>query len=140
MELLYIAQCLGIPIAEKAVNWQEIDGKKLFIFSSFQIYAELIRLCKYFAIICSLCGIFVVMERTYFADLFSQILFCFEYIDRIFCPDMFTVHLSRYRLRHLVKSCYFRSYADAPLRVLINLVNINSRFLWERTVSSEAII
>lgn len=26
VELLYLAQLLKIPIAEKAVNWQEIDG------------------------------------------------------------------------------------------------------------------
>uniref|UniRef100_A0A8C3SYY6 Dolichyl-phosphate beta-glucosyltransferase n=1 Tax=Chelydra serpentina TaxID=8475 RepID=A0A8C3SYY6_CHESE len=29
VELLYIAQCLKIPIAEVAVNWTEIDGSKL---------------------------------------------------------------------------------------------------------------
>ena len=29
VELLYIAQCLGIPVAEVPVNWQEIDGKCL---------------------------------------------------------------------------------------------------------------
>ena len=27
VELLYIAQTLGIPISEVAVNWQEIDGE-----------------------------------------------------------------------------------------------------------------
>lgn len=26
VEMLYIAQTLGIPIAEVAVNWQEIEG------------------------------------------------------------------------------------------------------------------
>jgi hypothetical protein len=30
VELLYIAQRLNIPITEVAVNWQEIDGMKLF--------------------------------------------------------------------------------------------------------------
>nr|CAH7767466.1 unnamed protein product [Callosobruchus chinensis] len=29
VELLYIAQCLKIPIAEVAVNWTEIDGSKI---------------------------------------------------------------------------------------------------------------
>eukprot|EP01134_Creolimax_fragrantissima_P007854 CFRG7854T1 len=29
VELLYIAQCLGMPMAEVAVNWTEIDGSKL---------------------------------------------------------------------------------------------------------------
>lgn len=27
MELLYIAQCFKIPIAEVAVNWTEIEGR-----------------------------------------------------------------------------------------------------------------
>ena len=31
VELLYIAQQLGIPIEERAVNWEEIDGKMIFI-------------------------------------------------------------------------------------------------------------
>ena len=31
VELLYIAQRLGIPIAEVPVNWQEIDGIELYI-------------------------------------------------------------------------------------------------------------
>jgi len=43
VELLYIAQCLGIPIAEKAVNWQEIDGSKMVpIFSWLQMGKDLI--------------------------------------------------------------------------------------------------
>lgn len=29
MELLYIAQCMKIPIAEVAVNWTEIEGKEI---------------------------------------------------------------------------------------------------------------
>ena len=27
MEVLFIAQSLGIPIAEVAVNWEEVDGE-----------------------------------------------------------------------------------------------------------------
>ena len=27
MELLYIAQQLGVPVKEVAINWQEIEGK-----------------------------------------------------------------------------------------------------------------
>uniref|UniRef100_A0A8C8SFU4 Dolichyl-phosphate beta-glucosyltransferase n=1 Tax=Pelusios castaneus TaxID=367368 RepID=A0A8C8SFU4_9SAUR len=34
VELLYIAQCLKIPVAEVAVNWTEIDGSKLVPFWS----------------------------------------------------------------------------------------------------------
>ncbi|XP_077361861.1 dolichyl-phosphate beta-glucosyltransferase isoform X1 [Festucalex cinctus] len=34
VELLYIAQCFNIPIAEVAVNWTEIDGSKLVPFWS----------------------------------------------------------------------------------------------------------
>ncbi|XP_075055111.1 dolichyl-phosphate beta-glucosyltransferase [Mixophyes fleayi] len=34
VELLYIAQCLQIPIAEVAVNWTEIEGSKLVPFWS----------------------------------------------------------------------------------------------------------
>ncbi|KAM9320953.1 dolichyl-phosphate beta-glucosyltransferase [Gastrophryne carolinensis] len=34
VELLYIAQCLNIPIAEVAVNWTEIEGSKLVPFWS----------------------------------------------------------------------------------------------------------
>ncbi|XP_054020793.1 dolichyl-phosphate beta-glucosyltransferase isoform X2 [Dryobates pubescens] len=34
VELLYIAQCLRIPIAEVAVNWTEIEGSKLVPFWS----------------------------------------------------------------------------------------------------------
>ena len=30
VELLYIAQQLGIPIEERAVNWEEIDGKIIY--------------------------------------------------------------------------------------------------------------
>lgn len=29
VEVLYIAQCMGIPVAEVAVNWTEIDGSHL---------------------------------------------------------------------------------------------------------------
>lgn len=43
VELLYIAQCLGIPVAEKAVNWQEIDGSKMVpIFSWLQMGKDLL--------------------------------------------------------------------------------------------------
>ena len=31
VELLYIAQCLGVPVAEVPVNWQEIDGMRLLL-------------------------------------------------------------------------------------------------------------
>ncbi|KAM4699706.1 dolichyl-phosphate beta-glucosyltransferase [Discoglossus pictus] len=34
VELLYIAQCLNIPVAEVAVNWTEIEGSKLVPFWS----------------------------------------------------------------------------------------------------------
>ncbi|NP_001079880.1 ALG5, dolichyl-phosphate beta-glucosyltransferase S homeolog [Xenopus laevis] len=34
VELLYIAQCLSIPVAEVAVNWTEIEGSKLVPFWS----------------------------------------------------------------------------------------------------------
>lgn len=33
MELLYIAQHLRIPIAEVAVNWTEIEGRKIVYIS-----------------------------------------------------------------------------------------------------------
>lgn len=33
MELLYIAQCFKIPIAEVAVNWTEIEGR-IFMYAS----------------------------------------------------------------------------------------------------------
>jgi len=43
VELLYIAQRLGIPIEEKAVNWQEIDGSKMVpIFSWIQMGKDLL--------------------------------------------------------------------------------------------------
>jgi len=43
VELLYLAQLLKIPIAEKAVNWQEIDGSKMVpIFSWLQMGRDLI--------------------------------------------------------------------------------------------------
>eukprot|EP00794_Sanderia_malayensis_P007010 gene7010-7795_t len=43
VELLYIAQCLGIPIAEVPVNWQEIDGSKMVpIFSWIQMGKDLL--------------------------------------------------------------------------------------------------
>lgn len=43
VELLYLAQCLGIPIAEKAVNWQEIDGSKMIpVFSWLQMGKDLL--------------------------------------------------------------------------------------------------
>ena len=34
VELLYLANTLGIPIGEVAVNWQEIDGSKVNLFES----------------------------------------------------------------------------------------------------------
>ena len=43
MELLYIAQTLGVPIAEKSVNWQEIDGSKMIpVFSWLQMGRDLL--------------------------------------------------------------------------------------------------
>ncbi|XP_065669959.1 dolichyl-phosphate beta-glucosyltransferase isoform X2 [Hydra vulgaris] len=43
VELLYAAQYLGIPIAEKAVNWQEIEGSKMVpIFSWLQMGKDLL--------------------------------------------------------------------------------------------------
>jgi dolichyl-phosphate beta-glucosyltransferase len=42
VELLYIAQCLNIPVAEVAVNWTEIEGSKLTPFwSSVQMGKDL---------------------------------------------------------------------------------------------------
>lgn len=34
VEVLYIAQYLGIPVAEVAVNWEEIEGTKMVPFWS----------------------------------------------------------------------------------------------------------
>lgn len=34
VELLYIAQCVGIPLTEVAVNWEEIEGTKMVPFFS----------------------------------------------------------------------------------------------------------
>ncbi|XP_033098308.1 dolichyl-phosphate beta-glucosyltransferase-like isoform X2 [Anneissia japonica] len=43
VELLYIAQCLNIPIAEVAVNWQEIDGSKMVpVFSWIQMGKDIL--------------------------------------------------------------------------------------------------
>eukprot|EP00112_Aurelia_sp_Birch-Aquarium-sp1_P017879 Seg419.5 transcript_id=Seg419.5/GoldUCD/mRNA.D3Y31 product="Dolichyl-phosphate beta-glucosyltransferase" protein_id=Seg419.5/GoldUCD/D3Y31 len=43
VELLYIAQCLRIPITEVPVNWQEIDGSKMVpIFSWIQMGKDLL--------------------------------------------------------------------------------------------------
>jgi len=43
VELLYIAQCLGVPVAEVPVNWQEIDGSKMVpIFSWIQMGKDLL--------------------------------------------------------------------------------------------------
>lgn len=50
VELLYIAQALGVPIAEKAVNWQEIDGSKMVpVFSWLQMGKDLLLIrARYF--------------------------------------------------------------------------------------------
>lgn len=43
MELLYIAQYLGIPMDEVAVNWQEIEGEPFCFLSSMSpFYTHLI--------------------------------------------------------------------------------------------------
>jgi len=43
VELLYVAQSLGIPIAEKAVNWEEIDGSKMVpVFSWIQMGKDIV--------------------------------------------------------------------------------------------------
>lgn len=43
VELLYIAQCFKIPIAEVAVNWTEIEGSKLVpLWSSLQMGRDLV--------------------------------------------------------------------------------------------------
>lgn len=49
VELLYVAQCLGIPIAEKAVNWEEIDGSKMVpVFSWIQMGKDILLIrCRY---------------------------------------------------------------------------------------------
>jgi len=49
VELLYVAQALGIPIAEKAVNWEEIDGSKMIpIFSWIQMGKDILLIrCRY---------------------------------------------------------------------------------------------
>eukprot|EP01133_Synstelium_polycarpum_P005259 gene5259-6088_t len=45
VELLYIAQQLEIPIAEVAVNWQEVDGSKLDPFwASVQMAKDIVRI------------------------------------------------------------------------------------------------
>lgn len=45
VELLYVAQRLGVPIVEVAVNWQEIDGSKLDpLWSSIQMARDLVRI------------------------------------------------------------------------------------------------
>ncbi len=45
MEVLLIAQKLGIPMAEVAVNWHEVDGSKLEpLWSSIQMARDLIRI------------------------------------------------------------------------------------------------
>uniref|UniRef100_H2LG99 dolichyl-phosphate beta-glucosyltransferase n=1 Tax=Oryzias latipes TaxID=8090 RepID=H2LG99_ORYLA len=50
VELLYIAQCFKIPIAEVAVTWNEIEGSKLVPFWSWlQMGRDLIFIClRYF--------------------------------------------------------------------------------------------
>jgi len=49
VELLYVAQSLGVPIAEKAVNWEEIDGSKMIpVFSWIQMGKDLLLIrCRY---------------------------------------------------------------------------------------------
>lgn len=49
VELLYVAQYLGIPIAEKAVNWQEIEGSKMVpVFSWIQMGRDILLIrCRY---------------------------------------------------------------------------------------------
>ncbi|XP_019850850.1 PREDICTED: dolichyl-phosphate beta-glucosyltransferase-like isoform X2 [Amphimedon queenslandica] len=43
VEMLYIAQCLNIPIKEVAVNWQEIEGSKMIpVFSWIQMGRDLL--------------------------------------------------------------------------------------------------
>lgn len=43
VELLYVAECLGIPVGERAVNWQEIDGSKMVpVFSWLQMGKDLL--------------------------------------------------------------------------------------------------
>jgi len=45
VELIYVAQCLGIPVSEIAVNWTEIDGSKLTPFAaSIQMGKDLLRI------------------------------------------------------------------------------------------------
>jgi dolichyl-phosphate beta-glucosyltransferase len=44
VELLYIAQQLGMPIGEVAVHWQEIDGSKLSpLEAALQMGRDLVR-------------------------------------------------------------------------------------------------
>ena len=43
MELIYIAQCLKMPIVEVAVNWKEIDGSKIVpLWSGLQMGKDLL--------------------------------------------------------------------------------------------------
>ncbi|CAH1268128.1 ALG5 [Branchiostoma lanceolatum] len=43
VEMLYIAQCLGVPIGEVAVNWTEIDGSKMVpVFSWLQMGKDIL--------------------------------------------------------------------------------------------------
>eukprot|EP00042_Codosiga_hollandica_P040977 m.359733 g.359733 ORF g.359733 m.359733 type:complete len:326 (-) comp56003_c0_seq2:110-1087(-) len=49
VELLFIAQSLGIPISEVSVNWQEIDGSKLDpVSSSIQMGRDLFLIRAYY--------------------------------------------------------------------------------------------
>ena len=43
VELIYIAQCLKMPIVEVAVNWKEIDGSKIVpLWSGLQMGKDLL--------------------------------------------------------------------------------------------------
>jgi dolichyl-phosphate beta-glucosyltransferase len=49
VEVLYIAQCLGIPVAEVAVNWTEIDGSHLDpLWSAVEMFKDLLLIRTFY--------------------------------------------------------------------------------------------
>lgn len=48
MELLYIAQCFKIPIAEVAVNWTEIEGRLIDYIDFYLLHVIFCWFCIYF--------------------------------------------------------------------------------------------
>lgn len=45
VEVLFIAQYLGIPVAEVSVNWEEVDGSKLDpVSAAIQMARDIVRI------------------------------------------------------------------------------------------------